>query len=206
MLNKYNFSIASLIDGDQIGPMSGLLVSPLQTLETDGHQFVMVTAPEAQPTLFPQDDEIHASEDFTPFVLDKDSALKLAKIMPAPKENLAREMAVIDISTEDDGTATLAVNDDERRAIIKSEKIVGTFPNVTAVLPNLADARFEISFNSDVLVPVLKAFHGFAGSMTLRFYRADAGVRIDAEAGGQKMTAVVMPTRIVEDQTAKASE
>jgi hypothetical protein len=104
-LNKFNFSIASLIDSEAMGPMAGLLVSPDSTMETDGHQFVIVTSPEAQPSLFPADDEIIEAEAFTPFVLDKASALKLAKIMPAPKEGNAREMAVIDISTETDGTA-----------------------------------------------------------------------------------------------------
>src|ERR1039458_1006541 len=100
MLNRINFSIASLIDSDAIGPMAGILVSPDSTMETDGHQFVIVTSPEAQPSLFPADDEITEADEFTPFVLDKASALKLAKIMPAPKEGNAREMAVIDISTE----------------------------------------------------------------------------------------------------------
>ena len=202
MLNKFNFSIAALIDGDAIGPIAGILVSPDSTVETDGHQIVMVSAPEAQPSLFPADDGISEADDFTPFVLDKESALKLAKVMPKPKEGNAREMAVIDISTETDGTATLAVNDDERRTIVKSEKIVGVFPDVVRIIPDTSGARFEISFNSDILVPVLKAFQGFLGTLTMRLYAALRGVRIDAEADGQKMTAVVMPLRQVEDETA----
>ena len=203
MLNKFNFQIASLIDSDAMGPMAGLLVSPDSTMETDGHQFVMVTAPEAQPSLFPADDEITEADYFTPFVLDKASALKLAKIMPSPKEGNPREMAVIDISTETDGTATLAVNDDERRTIVKSEKITGTFPSLMRVTPAVDKARFEISFSSEVLVPVLKAFQGFSGALTIRIYTALQGVRIDAQADGQKMTAVVMPLRQVEDVVEK---
>ena len=199
MLNRHNFNIASLIDKDAVGPIAGVLVSPESTVETDGHQIVMVTAPEAQPSLFPEDDDITESEEFTPFVLDKASALKLAKIMPNPKEGNTREMAVIDISTETDGTATLAVNDDERRTIVKSEKIPGTFPAVMKIIPPIDGAKFEISFSSDVLVPVLKAFHGFSGTLTMRLFSALRGVRIDAEANGQIMTAVVMPLRQIEE-------
>ena len=162
MLNRINFSIASLIDPEAMGPMAGLLVSPESTMETDGHQFFIVTS-------------------------------------PAPKEGNSREMAVIDISTETDGTATLAVNDDERRTIVKSEKITGTFPSLARITPNIAEAKFEISFNSDTLAPVLKAFQGFAGTLTLRLFSALRGVRIDAESEGQKMTAVVMPLRMVEE-------
>ncbi len=198
MLNKFNFQIASLIDGELVGPVSGLLVSPGLTVETDGFQIVTVTAPEAQPSLFPLDDCISEAEEFTPFVLDKESALKLAKIMPKPKEGNQREMAVVDISTESDGTATLAVNDDERRTIIKSEKIVGQFPAVERMIPPIEGAQFEIAFNSDILVPVLKAFQGFSGSFTMRLFASDRGVRIDAECDGQHMTAVVMPQKIVE--------
>ena len=199
MLNKFNFAIASLLDSEAMGPTAGLLVSPGSTTETDGRQLVVVTAPEAQPSLFPPDDGIIEAEEFTPFVLDKDSALKLAKVMPKPKEGNSREMAVIDISTETDGTATLALNDDERRVIIKSEKLVGDFPNMGRMIPGKDGARFEIAFNTDVLVPVLKSFHAFSGSITMRLFGADTGMRIDAEADGQIMTAVVMPMRIVEE-------
>lgn len=199
MLNKFNFVIASLIDSEAIGPISGLFISPGSTVETDGRQMVIVTAPQAQPSLFPADDGISEAEEFTPFVLDKESALKFAKIMPKPKEGGPREMAIIDISTETDGTATLAVNDDERRAIIEAEKITGPYPDSVQLMPDIDGARFEISFNSDILVPVLKAFQGFSGSMTLRLFNASKGMRIDAELDGQKMTAVVMPTRLVEE-------
>ena len=199
MLNKFNFSIASLLDGDAAGPIAGLLVSPHSTTETDGRQLVIVTAPEAQPSLFPADDGIMEAEEFTPFILDKASALKLATVMPKPKEGDTREMAVIDVSTETDGTATLAINDDERRVIVKSEKIAGDFPNVGKLIPDIDRARFEISFNSDLLVPVLKAFQAFSMSMTIRMFDSTGGMRIDAERDGQTMTAVVMPMRIVEN-------
>lgn len=198
MLNRFNFSIAKLIDAESIGPISGLLVSPTSTIETDGHQLIVVTAPESQPSLFPADDGISDAEEFTPFILDRDSALKLAKVIPNPKEGAPRELAVIDISTENDGTATLAVNDDERRTIVKSEKIAGEYPDTVKLIPAVDDARFEVQFNSDILVPVLRAFQQFSATMTIRMFAANRGIRIDAEGDGQTMTAVVMPLKIVE--------
>jgi hypothetical protein len=206
MLNRFNFSIAALIDTESIGPISGLLVSPTSTVETDGHQLIVVTSPESQPSLFPPDDEIADAEEFTPFILDRDSALKLAKIIPKPKEGAPRELAVIDISTETDGTATLAVNDDDRRTIVKSEKIAGDYPNFGTLIPPVESARFEISFSSDLLGKILSAFEKFSGQITIRLFGANQGARIDAERDGQVMTAVVMPMRIVEQVKTEIAE
>jgi hypothetical protein len=60
---------------------------------------------------------------------------------------------------------------------------------------------------SILLVPVLRAFQKFAGEgsegapITIRLFGPERGIRIDAEScDGQKMTAVVMPRRMVEGE------
>lgn len=199
MLNRNNFIIGKLIDPDTMPPINGLLVTPEGTAETDGHQIIVVSAPASQPgllPLFPDADNIEEAQWFSPFVLDKESAVKLSKVLPKPDDNQAREMAIVDVSTEVDGTATLAANDDERRIIVKAEKVMGKFPDFERIFPELDKAQFEITFDPAILVPVLKAFEKFGNSVTLRLYGM-RGMRIDAEAAGQTMRALVMPMRTV---------
>jgi hypothetical protein len=193
MFNKHNFAIASLIDDEALPPQNGLLITVGGTVEVGGHQIVWVTPPEPQPTLFPQDDDITATEEFTAFVLDQASALKLAKIMPKPKEGKASEMVVIDISTENDGTATLAMNDDARRVIVKAEKLGGKYPAPEPLFAEKGKQVVELRFRASLLVDVLKAFDSFSDTFTMRIYGANAGVHIAADNDGQVMRAVVMP-------------
>jgi len=209
MFTKYNFAIGGLLpsDPDALPPFAaGVLIAPDRTAETDGHQIVIVTSPESQPTLFPNPEGMEDAENFTPFLMDRESALSIAKVMPkrdpdAPENS----MAMLDVSTEAESDSTLAVIGDIRRQILKSiKRDASKFPNIDAVVPRIEDARFEIRFNADILVPVLRLFQKFAGdgasmsTITMRLYEAHAGVRIDADGPEQKMIAVVMPLRSVE--------
>ena len=205
MLNKINFQIASLLPSDTSDlptKIAGLWVGPGCTVETDGHQLVMVTAPEVQRTLFDPPDGIDPAEEWTPFLLDRTSAMTLAKIMPKPDaDNPGVDIAVIDASTENGETAMLAVDERVRQEIIKAKKMSAEeFPDVARVIPPADSARFTIALNPDVLVPVMKLFQSFCGqpTVTIRLYDAAKGVRIDAECDGQVMTAVVMPQRQTE--------
>lgn len=193
MFNKHNFAIASLIDDEALPPQNGLLITAGGTFELNGHQIVWVTPPEPQPALFPQDDDITATEEFSAFVLDQTSALKLAKIMPKPKEGKASEMVVIDISTETDGTATLAMNDDSRRVIVKAEKLGVKYPDPEPMFTEKCKPVVELRFRASLLVDVLKAFDSFSDTFTLRIFGPSAGVHIAADNDGQVMRAVVMP-------------
>jgi hypothetical protein len=212
VFSKFNFKIASLLPTDPealIPSAGGLLVTPERTIETDGHQAVIVTAPESQPTLFDNPDGMEEAEFFTPFLMDRESALKIAKIIPkrnpdAPENSLA----MIDVHTEAESDSTVSIAEDVRRAIFKSRKVdAAKFPQIDRAFPPEEEARFDVQFNADTLVPVLKLFQEFAGQdkmtpiITIRLYGPKHGVRIDAAACGQKMTAVVMPMRQVEQET-----
>ena len=95
MFTYFNFSIASLLpsDPDAMLPSApGLFVSPERTIETDGHQVLIVTAPESQPTLFDQPDGLEEAEYFTPFIVDRDSAMKLGEDVPQARSGRAGEV------------------------------------------------------------------------------------------------------------------
>jgi len=207
MFTRYNFAIASLLATDEDGLIpgaGGLFVSPERTMETDGHQVVVVTAPESQPNLFTQPDGLMEAEFFTPFIMDRESSLKIAKLIPkrdpdAPENS----MVLLDVNTEAESDSTVAISENVRRAIFKSvKKDASKFPNIDKVLPDLYAAKFELTFNPDLLVSVLQQFKRFCAeddvNLTLRVYGAGKGVRIDAVACEQTMTAVLMPMRVSE--------
>jgi hypothetical protein len=209
MFTKFNFEIAGLLPKDPDAlPLfaAGLFVSPERTIETDGHQLVIVTAPESQPTLFDQPDGLEEAQFFTPFIMDRESALKIGKQIPKRNPDAPENsMAMLDVHTEAESDSTVAITEDVRRAIFKSlKRDAAKFPNTDGILRDPETARFEIQFNADVIAPVLKLFQEFAGQdkmtpiVTLRFFGPSDGVRIDAVACEQKMTAVVMPMRMVE--------
>src|SRR5579864_1767711 len=113
MFTQFNFSIASLLPSDPDAMprgADGLHVSPDRTIETDGRQVVIVTAPESQPTLFDQPDGLEEAQFFTPFLMDRDSAVKLAKMFPKrDPEAPENSMALLDVHTEAESDATLAL-------------------------------------------------------------------------------------------------
>lgn len=209
MFTRWNFDIAGLLPTDPDALLitaGGLFVSPERTMETDGHQVVIVTAPESQPSLFDQPDGLKEAEFFTPFLMDRESALKIAKLIPKRNPDAPENsMAMLDIHTEAESDSTVAVTEDVRRAIFKSLKRDATkFPAIDKFLPDPETARFEIQFNADMLAPVLRLFQKFASqdkmtpTITIRLFGPTAGMRIDATACEQKMTAVVMPMRMTE--------
>lgn len=205
LLNRHNFLIAELVaepDATADPAIAGLLVSPTGTTATDGRQLITVSAPEVQPNLF-RANGIEPAEFFTDFILDRESALKIAKAIPNDKETPELNYAVIDCSTENNETATLAIDENIRQEIVKARKIDAKYPSCEKLIPDKDRAKFTIRFNPTVLLPVLKAFDKFAKdqpspSFTMRLYSAREGIRIDAMSNGQTMTAIVMPMELGE--------
>jgi hypothetical protein len=200
MLNRHNFQIAEMLpkDGDTLIER-GIWIGPGATVETDGAHLITVTAPEAQPSLFPETDGIQPAEEFQPFVLDRESALRIAKALPKKCDDPSK-FAAIDASSDDCAKATLAVNEVIREDILRARKLEGNYPDVQRAIPDTESARFEISLSAWRLAAILKQFEKFTAanmtpSVTLRLYDAQRGVRMDAESNGQRMTAVLMPLR-----------
>lgn len=190
MFTRYNFTIASLLPKDEdalIPGAAGVLVSPERTIETDGHQCIIVTVPESQPNLFTPPDGLMDAEYFAPFIMDRESSMKIAKMIPkrdpdAPESS----MVLLDVHTEGEDDSTVAITESVRRVVFKSFKQDATkFPDVDKFLPKKEDARFEFRLNPDLLVAVLGQFKKFCGeedsAVTVRLYGPDKGIRIDAE-------------------------
>lgn len=202
MLNRHNFEIAELAPNDeQRLYLCGILVSPGATSETDGHQAVIVTAvDELQPTLFSDAEEVIPAEQFTPFILDRESALKIAKAIPKKTENVEALYAVVDATTENSDRAMVSINDTFHQEIHRAQKVTGDFPDVLRIIPDKESAKFVMRINPTLLTSVLKCVNKFCdgrdvGSIELRLFGAGQPLRIDADGVGQILTAVVMPQK-----------
>jgi hypothetical protein len=209
VFNKHNFEIAKLASTEESRfTINGIYVTPGATYVTDGHLAVKVTAPAVQPSLFPATDGIEAAEWFSPFVLDRETALKVAKAIPK-KGGPSSQIVAIDTSTEVDSSATMAVNELVRQDIIRSQKLPSEFPDIEKILPDPNAARFTIAFSPALLLSLAQQIDKFCGGMqvptvVIRLYDAQKGVRFDADGIDQKLTAVLMPQRVAETEPAEA--
>jgi hypothetical protein len=202
MLNKHNFEIAELApqDEDRL-TLCGIYVTPNGTHETDGHQAVMVTdVTTDQPNLFAEFEDVTPADTFTPFILDRESALKIAKAIPKKSSSPAGAYAVVDGLSEGSDKAQVSVNDIFRQEVLRAKKIEGQFPDVLRVFPDKDAATLEIWFNIDRLIALLRTLKKFADghereSVVARFYGQRKVVRFDIEGEGQNIAAALMPMR-----------
>lgn len=203
MLNKSNFEIAAMAADDEHAPpaLTGLYVTPTGTAVCDGHCSITVSSVTIQQgSLFEPEEGVEPADHFTPFVLDRDSALKIAAAIPKKTEYQNAKFGIIDATTEDSERAMVSVNDLQRQEIIRSRKIDGDFPDVTRFTPVLSTAAFTISLGPDLICSVLKQVVKFCnahstGTILLSFYGQGKALRIDADGIDQQLVAVVMPQR-----------
>lgn len=205
MLNRYNFEIAALCskDEDALPMFRGINVSPTGTMVTDGHMAVTVSAvTESQPGLFEAMEGIEPAVFFSPFILDMESALRIAKSLPKKIEDSALLPPIVDATTEDSNRSMVSINDSGRQEILRSRKIEGTYPDIASVMPKPEDAAMTILLSPAILTTVLKAVEKFCNahdvySVELRVFGPDQAIRIDAESrcSDQRLTAIVMPRR-----------
>jgi hypothetical protein len=212
MLNRQNFEIADLAseDEDRIS-LCGILVSPTGTAVTDGRMAMAVSSVEDNaPSLFANFEGVEVAESFTPFILDKESALRISKAIPKGDSEVPEaKYAVIDAESENGDTAVISVNDIFRQDIMRVKKISGNFPDIDRVMPDPEKASFTIAFNPDLLADVLKTVARFcknaaSTSITMRVFSEREGIRIDAASLTQTLRAVVMPLRIDANEEKKA--
>ena len=181
-----------------------LYVGPTETVVVTGHALIRGSAPEMQPMLFPQTYGIKPSNDFTPFLIDKDTALKIAKAIPRKGEPETL-LAAVDCSTETEDDAKFAVNELVRQDVITSRKLDAKYPDYSKHIPE-GNGRFLIAFNPDLLAEIATVINNFcanrgAAQVTIRLYGPESGIRFDAEGDGQHLTAIVMPQRIIQEDS-----
>lgn len=229
MLNKHNLSIANLASKEESRfTLNAIYVTPEYTVETDGHQLVMVTTPKEPERVEGEASPLPAIPNFThdpafkPFLLPSKDALEIVKSIPKkPFLDLLEHVFVGTRYTHKtiDGPdtkvtehASLAVTDLESPRTFSPVIPAGTFPDYTRVVPRKENADLAIAISVNLLGPVIKQFQSFmkeerSGAAIFRFTRPRVDrsfvdsrtVRIDATNElHQTMTAVVMPMRMEE--------
>lgn len=200
VLNRHNFEIAELASTDEDRLIfCGINVTPEGTQVTDGHLAVMVSSLDRQQaSLFGEMEGIEPADCFTPFVLDRESALKIARAIPKKSEEPI--YPIIDATSEDNDRAMISVNDLLRQEIVRARKIEGKFPAVEKLCPDKDAARHLILMSPDLLLAAMKTISKFCKghelhSIELRVFGPGKGLRIDATGLGQSLTAVIMPQR-----------
>ena len=199
MLSRTQLNVATL--ASQKGgryTLSGILVTPEETVETDGHQLVRVGATAIDPESFPPVPGCTPTKDFQPFLLPKDAALAIAKALPKKTTIPVLDYAAVGAESDADGFAVLSVTDLENPQVFRPRKMEGQFPDWHRCMPKKEDAKVEVQFNAALLVRVLSFITRSSEDkertdVSFRFYENGGAVRIDAH--GADIQAVVMPLK-----------
>ncbi|SRR6266480_2804773 len=212
MLNKHNLNVAQFASKDETRfAMSAILVEEHATVGTNGHYLAWVSEDSTEPARFPIVPGFGpaAGEERKRFLLDRESALQIAKAVPNGKSLPILSHVAVKTETNVENGETqgvLAVTDLERPQVFHPKPTSGQFPNYQAVVPKWEDAKFRIAVNAGYLAQIAKAYagfveaHGTSQTVVLSFYGESDAMRFDGQREGQGMTAVLMPIRDTSDQ------
>jgi len=201
MLNKHNLDVAKFASKEESRyTMNAILVTPHETVATDGHRLVRVSLPKRED--FPSRNGFEALETWTPFLLPVKTAQNVAKAIPQRQTIPALEMVGIGKPQgEDETTCELVVTDLEEWRTFAVRKLTGTFPKWSQVIPQ-GEFAFEITVDASYLAEMAAAASKFTdaptSSLTIRFRadHCDKAIRMDARrSDGQTWVGVLMPVR-----------
>lgn len=187
MLDRQNFEIAALAPkaAAVLAPqLCGLLVAPGATYATDRTMAVRVTA-----------DWRAGCEQFKPFILDRESALNVARAIPSTTQNGGAQYAVVDPSTDAGPDAILSITGAFRRETLQAPKLEGSFPDIDRVMARCKD-QLTISVDPDRLAAIVQAIQRFCRTRKARRLKItvsgpDEPLRFDVDGDGQTFTAVL---------------
>jgi hypothetical protein len=205
-INRHNLNIAALASKEESRyTLSSVYITPDMTIETDGHQLVIVTTQAIDRDNSGDIDGVKATDEFEPFLLPAKKAAELAAAIPGKfKVGVGRKeqtvkgrcAAVVADKTNQNGSAIFGVTDADSQKVFSLKKAAGKFPDHTKVVPEKKGATLSVCVSLDVLMPVLRQMekfctaYGKAKPVMIRFYDATSE---------QEMTAVVMPMRPADD-------
>jgi DNA polymerase III sliding clamp (beta) subunit (PCNA family) len=203
MLNRHNLDIAKLAATEEGRyTITGIFVTPKETVVTDGTLLVKVTTPKTTAESFPEMAHVEpATDEFEPFVLSKRAALEVAKAIPKSKHLPALEQAAVSAETDKNGESVLYTHDLEFPRVFRERKLAGNFPDFERVIPAPERATFTIGLNADLLVKMLQTALRFkadkrAPCVKFSFSDEKSAVRIDATNDQeQEFIGVLMPMR-----------
>lgn len=205
MLNKLNLEFAKLCpkDGGRY-TISGMLVEPGHTVVTNGHYMVIVSTPKMSASEFPgAAHDMQAVDTFTPFVLSKQAALDMLKVLPTPSQmNIpaCRMIAVAEVPEDSAKPAVLFSNDLETAKIYRTKRISGQFPNWRACMPAADKSTLQMGFSVTYLAQLFAELKTLGMlNITMRAVDNDSAVRFDGHIDDQTVTVVLMPMRAEKD-------
>lgn len=197
MLNKANLQIAELACKEESRfTLNGILVTPQETVATDGHILARVTTPKVEGD-FPDVPGCTRTEQFEPFVLDSKTAKEIIRLIPRnPTLPILEHVSVG--SEGSNGTAALAVTDLDRTRVFLPKKLTGKFPDFSVIFPK-KPAEYVVAFNCDLLIAALKQVRRFIGHASacavLEIHGPQSPLVISTENDGQRMDVLLMPMR-----------
>lgn len=205
LMNKWNLAIVSMASTEPSRyNLEGVSIEPGYTVATDGRRLIVVSTPEIKEDSFPAVPDFTPAVEFKPFVVPAKVAKEVAGKIPK-----GREISVLNhvqVGNITDAGQQLAVAGLNSTSIVKTNAATA-FPEWRKIIEFRKKETLEITFDLNILSPVLELMRRFASEggardvpapVTLRFSGKDGEVRADAQsitgqAMGQTMTAVVMP-------------
>ena len=138
MLNKHNLNLAALASKEMSRfTLNGILVTPTETVETDGHQLCTVSMQKTDTEAVPHPNGVDfaPAADWKPFILPAGEALDIAKAIPKKSTVPICQNAFIGAKTDVNGTAQIAVTNLEQFRVFNPRKLEGNFPDWKRVIP-----------------------------------------------------------------------
>ena len=205
VLNRNNLNIAALASSESSRyAISGILITPTETVASDGHALIRVTVPTVPEETLPGLKAFNGaatSATWAPFIMAANQALEIAKAIPKKPVVLP----VLRHAFVSGDAEQIGVTDMETERTFSVSRVKGEYPDYAKLIPPPEEAVVEMGFDAALLVRVLKQVasivrqYNCAAPVRLRFYPEKQLMRIDAstEVGdAQEVTAVVMSYRV----------
>lgn len=183
MLNKHNLSLAKLGSTEPNRfTLAGILVTPKETVVTDGNHLTRLTLPRMDPSSFPDVSHVtgKATKEFAPFIMPMKDAVDIAKALPSKtvlpvldhaaifEQSPQKGCAQCGIQTEHHQNAshgfqqsdrvdstTVVVTDLERTKPFFVKTLAGNFPDYERITPRRENNCFEIAMDARLLKRLL---------------------------------------------------
>jgi hypothetical protein len=203
LLNRLNLMIAESAPEDGINrySLSGILVSPTETIATEGHLVIRMTTIPADAKAVNSNFETAGVVNgaFEPFVLDRASALDALSLLPNSEWQERPKYA--GIAFEDSKPVVVVESESGPLRLIKTDSIASEkFPKVDLVQPKtepIATVRLNVTLLKEIL-DVAEAMWPERQNrgVVFKIHGPDTAVEIEADNSDQQMKALLMPMRL----------
>lgn len=214
MLSRANLELATLATSDKSRfTLNAILVRPDMTIETDGHQMVLVQTPLGAGTFTNPQLEICGKQALTtwkPFLLSVSDALRIAKAIPKSKTlPILNHAFILEVrepaepanekETKGPRIVVLGVTDLESPQLFECRVPAGNFPDHERVIPKWVKP-FTIGISSELNQKVntfISKRQSGIKSTEVSFQDAHCAQRIVARLeDGCEVKALIMPLRL----------